>query len=68
MSNLDQFILETIILAGLFIYYTIGMITMLYIEAYRVNKGKDRFTAIEFIINALNWPIVGYKEWKNRRI
>ena len=54
MSNLDQFILETIVLAGLFIHYTIGMITMLYVEAYRVNKGKERYTVIEFIINAFH--------------
>jgi hypothetical protein len=67
MNSLDQYILETIVLAVLFIHYTIGMIVMLFVESSRVRKGKDRYTVIQFITNALNWPVIGYKEWKDSR-
>jgi hypothetical protein len=67
MTNLEQFILETTILAGLFIHYTIGMITMLYVETYRVNKGKDKYTVVQFLVNALYWPVIIYQEWKDSR-
>ena len=67
MSNLEQFIFETTILAGIFIYFTIGMIAMLYVETYRVNKGKDKYTVVQFIVNALHWPVIVYTEWKDSR-
>ncbi|MEN8168205.1 MAG: hypothetical protein ABFR65_12120 [Pseudomonadota bacterium] len=67
MNSADRYILETIVLGVLFLHYTIGMIVMLYIEASRVRKGKDRYTVTQFIANALNWPVIGYKEWKNSR-
>lgn len=68
MNNLEQYLMETTILATLFIHYTVGMIAMLYVEAYRVKRGEDSYTVVQFIANALNWPVISYKAWKDSRV